>query len=224
MLAAADVRVHPSGEELGEHASRRPAAVHPADEARVDVARREGQDRAERGRGGRRGAGALDRQRLAQRGARRHRGPAARPAARAPCADDSIASSSTQMRELLERTPVGRIEQACRGVADMTLGRGVVPASFRPPEIRSSALTKRVGLPLFGCPRRSGDVVGSHHGQAVPGRLARDRHPRVAARAGAGREGAPAAEQIGPRKCSNHNSGGAPRTTSDTFATQCSGV
>ncbi len=44
VLAAADVGVHPGGEELGEHPRGRAAAVDPADEAGVDVARGEGED------------------------------------------------------------------------------------------------------------------------------------------------------------------------------------
>ena len=40
VLAPADVRVHPGGEQLGQHARRGSRAVHPAEEARVAVARR----------------------------------------------------------------------------------------------------------------------------------------------------------------------------------------
>ena len=53
VIAPAEIGVHGRREQLGQQAAGGAGAVHPAEEARVGVAGRVGQDQVERLRGGR---------------------------------------------------------------------------------------------------------------------------------------------------------------------------
>ena len=134
MIAAAEIGVHGRGQKLGQQAARGARAVHPAEEAGVDVAGRVGEDRAHRLRGGGFGALARDRERCTEGflDRLRHRLPDRPLADRAQIVERLV---EQPMAELCERVPVGGIERAWRGSWHGTYQPEVVRV-VHPPDAR----------------------------------------------------------------------------------------